>query len=1201
MTFNGSLTGNGHNLTINSPNTTFGDALTDRVTGLGTLTTDAAGTTTINTDAISGVILTFHDALVLGASTVLTGATSVTFNGTLTGNGHNLTINSPNTTFGDAAVDQVTGLGTLTTDAAGTTTINTDTVSGAILTFHDKVAIGTSMTLTATSLLIFNQTVDGPHDLTLEVSGPTTFVGEVGSTTALGDGTGAAITIDSVGTTEFQSTLKTDSGITQANGSGTITFRGDITIAAGNTNTTFNANVVLDGLSFTSAGSIIFGNTTTDSLTISGSPTTITTAVANKDVTINSVTSLNADLAMYVGSASITHNGTVDGNNDLALNTLIGGLTFLNADLGSSTPLASLAVITGGPFTITHNITTNGDIQITVLETAGADDDLTVQNGANVQSNAGTISGEIGDDLTIEDGSVVQAKPSTSPSGTGQAVTFTVDPVSGDPDAFGATVIFAGFVIGSTVDVTTGDDADTFHMQRTAAPTTLNSGLSNDTINIASDAPTNSGTQDQIAGTLTVNGDDGVDTLNISDLGDATGDESGILTGAQLTGLGAAPITYATIENLNIDLGTGNDTFTFQSTCAITTTVLDANGGADTVDVQTTATGSVTTVNGDEGDDIFNVGNTANSLDDILGLMFVNGNDPAASDVLNINDQADADDNSYTLTPTTLNRMGIAELTYATIEAIHLNSGTGNDNIVIEDTHAGTTTVNANSGMDTLTLQTTSGTTTLNGDADNDLITVMTTGTDQATTVNGGIGQDTLNVQATGQGAVTTLNGGENADRINVQTIAGSTTVNGGDGDDYINVSSDAPVNRGTLNNISAKLYVFGDGDADILNVSDIGDPTNNAGDLTNSQLRGFGMGSSLTYGSLEHLNIRLGAGSDLIEIYSTHTPSTTDVDAGPGNDTHLIYENWGNVVVTERPGNGDDTLDFTPVSMNVLFIIGTSVHISEGSNVVFHPYNVVEHLIGGIGDDWFTMAGKTPMLAGGRGTIVGGEGNDTISYEYYLLENGAHRLFNGLGLAKPADVENVVLPPIPDPEDDVLLELLTFFGGDKPLDELIDLAKDDPGTFRPGSNSAVSLHIGLPTSILTPANILFVLSGGIGGLVRFSDVSESEMNIGQQILEGGTYIGQNGQIRSFGSEALCIAGVSIEVSNGGGSLTGLPSGETIALIFQAPSALMGKDLAIMWWDEARGKWREIDFIITPEGRYVAVTNLTGTFVLVSN
>ncbi|MBC8503402.1 MAG: hypothetical protein H8D34_00975, partial [Chloroflexi bacterium] len=889
---------------------------------------------------------------------------------------------------------------------------------------------------------------------------------------------------------------------------------------------------------------------------------------------------LGADTTLTDTSDSGFHLiGTLDGAQNLVMD--VAATTVFDGVVGGLTPLASLDSTSGGPFTATHNISTTGDISVTLPDTVGTDEDLTVNNSVTVQSAGGAITFNVGDDLNVQDGATVQA------NGT---VTFNADPAAGDPDAFGATVAIAGTVLGSTVELNGGDDADTFNMQRTTAPTTLNAADGDDTFNIASDAPTNAGVLENIAAVLTVNGDAGNDTLNISDFGDATGDAAGTLTSTQLSGLGGSAIIYATVENLNIELGSGNDIFAVQSTSAITNAVISGNAG----------------------DDTFNVGSLTNSLDDILGTLTINGNTPSASDVLNINDLSDTDDNTYTLTDTTLNRTGMAQLTYGTFEELHLNAGVGADTIIISDTHAGSTTVNANDGADMVIVQTTSGTTTVNGQADADHIIVQTTGAGQTTTLNGDDGQDTFTVQATGLGSTTTLNGGDEADIFNVQTIAGVTTINAGAGNDTINLSSDAPANLGTLNGIAGLLTVNGDADADTLNVSDLGDTTDNTGALTSTQLTGLGMGVGLTYGSLELLNIDLGSGNDLFHIHSTHTPNITNLNAGPGNDTYLIYDGWGDIRVTET--GGIDTFDFTPTDAALIFMIGGGVQVSDGLNTLEHQGNSVEHLSGGGGSDWFIMIGAGATLADGIGTISGGLGYDTISYEHYQRNDGGHQLYNGLGLAKPADVENVVMPPEEPAEENVLLELLGQFG-DKSIDELIDLVNADSGTYQQGTlsssipvtggqaqviGSSIPLNIGLPTAISTPAGHLVVFSGGIGGVASVKDIPDSSLAIFDLIRPGMNYLAQNGRMGTFGSGAALIGGVTVNVTNGDGILSMLPSSETMAVIFQIPAHMVNEMMSIMWWDEARGMWREIDATMTPDGRIFVITRLTGTFVLVA-
>ena len=66
----------------------------------------------------------------------------------------------------------------------------------------------------------------------------------------------------------------------------------------------------------------------------------------------------------------------------------------------------------------------------------------------------------------------------------------------------------------------------------------------------------------------------------------------------------SAGITYGTVEDLNISLGSGGDTFTVASTHA-NNTVLNTLGGGDTVHLRTVA--GVTVVNTGAGADTTNV------------------------------------------------------------------------------------------------------------------------------------------------------------------------------------------------------------------------------------------------------------------------------------------------------------------------------------------------------------------------------------------------------------------------------------------------------------------------------------------------------------------------------------------------------------------------------------------------------------------
>ncbi len=216
VTFNGALDDDGvdppANLTIDtvSGGVTAFNSRVGNTAPLGTLSTNADGTTTINTDVVKAAVLDFGDDVVIATDTTLTGTKSIDFAQAVDsekGEANDLFLNSPSTTFGGRVGNAAGGiLGTLRTDAAGTTTIDTDVVKAAVLDFDDRVVIAEDATLTGTASIDFAQTVDSQsgqtNDLTL-VSPSTTFNGRVGDGP---NGELGTLQTDSVGTT----TINTD-------------------------------------------------------------------------------------------------------------------------------------------------------------------------------------------------------------------------------------------------------------------------------------------------------------------------------------------------------------------------------------------------------------------------------------------------------------------------------------------------------------------------------------------------------------------------------------------------------------------------------------------------------------------------------------------------------------------------------------------------------------------------------------------------------------------------------------------------------------------------------------------------------------------------------------------------------------------------------------------------------------------------------
>ena len=175
--------------------------------------------------------------------------------------------------------------------------------------------------------------------------------------------------------------------------------------------------------------------------------------------------------------------------------------------------------------------------------------------------------------------------------------------------------------------------------------------------------------------------------MNVDDTGNTTG-QIGFLTSTLLTGLGmgASGITYSGLAHLNINLGSGLDTFNVQSTAAITVTTLN--------------TGSDAFAN------VVNIGNLAHIVDGVQGHLIVQGN---GSDILNVNDSGSSAVKTGLLTDTDLTglAMGLLGITYHGVDVMNVQLGTTPSNVQgnafdIQSTGARTTNVYAGDGNDAL-------------------------------------------------------------------------------------------------------------------------------------------------------------------------------------------------------------------------------------------------------------------------------------------------------------------------------------------------------------------------------------------------------------------------------------------------------------------------------------------------------------------
>ncbi len=435
--FGSTLAGGGLDVTIDSPTTTFGGA----VSNVATLTTDSGvgHTTNVNAD-ISGVDLLFNDAVVLGGAgtRTLTGSSSVVFGSTLAGGGLNLTVNSPTTTFGGAG----SNIAALTTDGGiGHTTNINATLSATTLVFNDQVALSADVagaTVTFAGLL----TVTGA-DRTVTTTGDSTFAAiDTGSP-------GLTLTINTDGTTALGGTINdADLSIT-TNAAGSTTIGGGISDAA---TLFFGDDVTLN--SDVSSQAATFGGT----LTVTGADRAVTTS---GDSTFAAITADGSARTLTIDTNGLTTLGGPINDGDLSITTnsagsttISGGITdaatlTFNDPVALSANVSGAAVTFGDTLTVTdgsRTVTTTGASTFAAIAADGSARTLAI-NSSGVTTLGGTINDA---NLSL---STNAAGSTTISGGITDAATLTFN----DPVALSANVSSAAATFGDTLTVTGGD------------------------------------------------------------------------------------------------------------------------------------------------------------------------------------------------------------------------------------------------------------------------------------------------------------------------------------------------------------------------------------------------------------------------------------------------------------------------------------------------------------------------------------------------------------------------------------------------------------------------------------------------------------------------------------------------------------------------------------------------------------------------
>ncbi|MCC9603064.1 dockerin type I domain-containing protein [Stieleria sp. JC731] len=393
----------------------------------------------------------------------------------------------------------------------------------------------------------------------------------------------------------------------------------------------------------------------------------------------------------------------------------------------------------GSPDSSTTNITTGDGLDIIVISSTGADslttvdagqgNDLLVVNATGANSVTRASTGEGNDDVSVASTGAASGLAIDTAAGidlfevhtTGQASVLAVN-LGTENDV--ANVIGTG--IESTSEFFGGDGDDTFNVNDSADGTRLDP------------RGTQVGTLDQLGGLICVFGEGDTDPSSVTfdvaahrtDSNIATVSETVVL-GDQLniadndhsvnsfyeltsstfvrTLMSAGMIVYGTVESVQIETGSGDDTFDVQSTADAVYTDINTGIGTDQITVQTTGVDSITEINSGADADQVTVDSTGSSS--ILGVMTEIGSDAVsisslgdlAGVMVSTGDQAD----SVTLNPEPLSPVRTGEALIA------VQAGSGADTIDVNEVYLNTTV-------------------DLQGGGDNDLFTLTADGSDSA-------------------------------------------------------------------------------------------------------------------------------------------------------------------------------------------------------------------------------------------------------------------------------------------------------------------------------------------------------------------------------------------------------------------------------------------------------------------------------------
>jgi hypothetical protein len=313
------------------------------------------------------------------------------------------------------------------------------------------------------------------------------------------------------------------------------------------------------------------------------------------------------DLGVHTGLTIVAAGVAVASSGDLQIDSItVAGAVRLQAagsivDLGTGqlamsnlTAKAGQDVILSklvGPLTIDALTAGLGNVALTVTDTAGPNDTLTLASGTTLRADAGSVT------ITAGDGVVV---PADSRIAAAETVSITVD--AGDADLAGGNIEVWGWIDADATSIAGGAGNDVVALRRVTAgnDTLVVTGEGNDQVHVGNRL-------DDVRAQLDIDAGLGDDQLMLRDDegSESTGEQAGQVTTERISGFGMPAdvwIEYQGFRTLAITTGAARDLIEVLADNPLQLN-LQAGGGEDFVDILQTGSGSLTQIDGGNGDD----------------------------------------------------------------------------------------------------------------------------------------------------------------------------------------------------------------------------------------------------------------------------------------------------------------------------------------------------------------------------------------------------------------------------------------------------------------------------------------------------------------------------------------------------------------------------------------------------------------------